>query len=119
MMSQYRPTIARTTLALIILVIASDAVTALECYASAPRDHQHWSWRQIDGRRCWYAGPPGVSKSKLRWPSTSVSMPINQQTNGSATTTPSSGRGREEILLESVWPALPQDSFDERFVGAR
>jgi hypothetical protein len=117
-MSQYRPTIARTTLASIILVLASDTVTALECYASAPRDLRHWSWRQIDGRRCWYPGLPGVSKSKLRWPSTSASTSINQQTNGTAMTPPSSERGPKEILLESVWPAPPQDSFEERFVGA-
>jgi hypothetical protein len=119
MMSQCRLPIARTTFALIILVLASDTVTALECYTSAPRDLRHWSWRQIDGRRCWYPGLPGVSKSKLHWPSTSVSTSTNQQTNGSAMTTPSSERAQEEILLESVWPSLPQDSFEERFVGAR
>ena len=126
MMSQCRPAVARTTLALIVLVLASDAVTALECYASAPRDRRHWSWRQIDGRRCWYPGLPGVSKSKLRWPSASVAASISQRTNGSTIQTkgstlspPSRERGEEEILLESVWPSLSQDSFEDRFVGAR
>ncbi|ANW05203.1 hypothetical protein LMTR13_01835 [Bradyrhizobium icense] len=28
----------------------------------------HWSWRLIDGRKCWYAGKTVISKSLLRWP---------------------------------------------------
>jgi hypothetical protein len=27
-----------------------------------------WSWRTIDGRQCWYEGPPMMSKDRLRWP---------------------------------------------------
>lgn len=30
--------------------------------------HGHWSWRLIDGRKCWYAGKSVISKSALRWP---------------------------------------------------
>ena len=26
-----------------------------------------WSWRLIDGKKCWYRGQPGLSKSSLRW----------------------------------------------------
>jgi hypothetical protein len=26
-----------------------------------------WSFREIDGRACWYAGRPGKAKSELRW----------------------------------------------------
>jgi hypothetical protein len=28
----------------------------------------YWSWRFIDGRRCWYEGKPMLSKSSLEWP---------------------------------------------------
>ncbi|NOJ39827.1 hypothetical protein HCN58_09460 [Bradyrhizobium sp. WSM 1791] len=28
----------------------------------------HWSWRLIDGRKCWYAGTAMISKSLLKWP---------------------------------------------------
>ncbi|WP_108512448.1 hypothetical protein [Bradyrhizobium algeriense] len=27
----------------------------------------HWSWRLIDGRKCWYAGKAVIPKSSLRW----------------------------------------------------
>jgi hypothetical protein len=30
--------------------------------------HGHWSWRLIDGRKCWYAGKIMISKSLLQWP---------------------------------------------------
>jgi hypothetical protein len=30
--------------------------------------HGHWSWRLIDGRKCWYAGKTMISKSLLQWP---------------------------------------------------
>jgi hypothetical protein len=118
-MSQYHPTIARTAFALIILVLAPNTVTALECSSSAPRDQGYWSWRQIDGRRCWYPGRPGMSKSKLYWPSTSASPPTKQQTYGSAVSPLPLQREQEDVLLESVWPALPQDSFEDRFRGVR
>ena len=30
--------------------------------------HGHWSWRLIDGRKCWYAGKTMIAKSQLQWP---------------------------------------------------
>jgi hypothetical protein len=39
-----------------------------ECSASAAKAQGHWSWRLIDGRKCWYAGKTVISKSLLRWP---------------------------------------------------
>ena len=38
-----------------------------ECSASPSKTQGHWSWRQIDGRKCWYAGKTMMSKSLLRW----------------------------------------------------
>ena len=38
-----------------------------ECSASPSKTQGHWSWRQIDGRKCWYAGKTVISKSLLRW----------------------------------------------------
>lgn len=39
-----------------------------ECIASPSKTQGHWSWRLIDGRKCWYAGKTVISKSLLRWP---------------------------------------------------
>ena len=42
---------------------------AMECSAARPSSTQsYWSWRLIDGRKCWYAGKTMVSKSLLQWP---------------------------------------------------
>ena len=42
---------------------------AMECSLARPSSAQgYWSWRLIDGRKCWYAGKTMVSKSLLQWP---------------------------------------------------
>jgi hypothetical protein len=45
------------------------ALAKQQCSASAPSNqHGYWSWRLIDGRKCWYEGKPMLSKSSLEWP---------------------------------------------------
>ena len=42
---------------------------AVECNVARPSSaHGYWSWRLIDGRKCWYAGKTMISKSLLQWP---------------------------------------------------
>jgi hypothetical protein len=42
---------------------------AVECSVARPSNaNAYWSWRLIDGRKCWYAGKPMISKSSLSWP---------------------------------------------------
>jgi hypothetical protein len=60
----------RTVLAAFIALSfwATPAWAAVECRAELPRaTTEYWSWRIIDGKRCWYPGRPGMSKSNLRW----------------------------------------------------
>ena len=56
----------------ITIVLASWATTAssaIECRAELPpAAKEYWSWRIIDGKRCWYPGRPGLSKANLHWP---------------------------------------------------
>jgi hypothetical protein len=52
-----------------LLPINAPAAQIKECRASVPKSAQgHWSWRLIDGRKCWYAGKAVIPKSALRWP---------------------------------------------------
>src|SRR5258706_2847167 len=41
-----------------------------QCSAAMPSNPQGhwWSYRLIGGRKCWYEGKPGLSKSLLEWP---------------------------------------------------
>ena len=42
---------------------------ATECSVARPSSAQgYWSWRLIDGRKCWYVGKTMISKSLLQWP---------------------------------------------------
>jgi hypothetical protein len=41
---------------------------ARQCRAAPPANqHGYWSYRLIDGRKCWYEGEPMLSKSLLEW----------------------------------------------------
>jgi hypothetical protein len=47
-----------------------------ECMTAMPSNpHGYWSWRLIDGRKCWYEGKPMLSKSLLEWPAQASAQP--------------------------------------------
>jgi hypothetical protein len=47
----------------------ANVAQARECSAAMPaKPHAYWSYRIIDGRKCWYEGKPMLSKSLLHWP---------------------------------------------------
>jgi hypothetical protein len=52
-----------------ILLLGTQTAQAKQCSASIPPNPQgHWSYRFIDGRKCWYQGENNLSKSLLQWP---------------------------------------------------
>ena len=48
-----------------------------QCSVARPSnpDGHYWSYRIIDGRKCWYEGRPMLSKSLLRWPAQARALP--------------------------------------------
>jgi hypothetical protein len=56
------------TIAVGIVVALTIPAHAIECQLSKGGRGYHWAWREIDSRRCWYEGEPGIAKSKLHWP---------------------------------------------------
>jgi hypothetical protein len=52
-----------------ILSIVAPAAQAKQCSMARPLDPKGhwWSWRLIDGRKCWYEGRIAISKSLLQW----------------------------------------------------
>jgi hypothetical protein len=66
-------------LALAVLVASCHPVSALDC-AAAKSETGYWSWRMVDGKRCWYPGRGKIDKAQLRWgtagPSESV-VPVS------------------------------------------
>src|SRR5262245_52213682 len=48
--------------------IAAVTAHATQCSAERPSNaRSYWSYRLIDGRKCWYEGKPMLSKSSLHW----------------------------------------------------
>jgi hypothetical protein len=51
------------------LVFSVLPTQANQCSAEPPPNaRSYWSYRLIDGRKCWYEGKPMLSKSLLEWP---------------------------------------------------
>jgi hypothetical protein len=48
--------------------VAAVTAQATQCSADRPANaRSYWSYRLIDGRKCWYEGKPMMSKSELHW----------------------------------------------------
>ncbi|WGS01663.1 hypothetical protein MTX26_12945 [Bradyrhizobium sp. ISRA443] len=88
-------------LAACIAALSSIGMTAAQakrqCSVAVPSDAhgQWWSYRLIDGRKCWYEGKPGLSKSLLEWPKETSEQP---------------GSDREVTGTVPVKPGNPLDS---------
>jgi hypothetical protein len=56
-------------LALPLLGMSMYSAESKECVAEKPsRPPHHWSYRLIDGRKCWYEGENNFPKALLQWP---------------------------------------------------
>jgi hypothetical protein len=56
------------TACLLLLLAAPSCAAAIECRSSMPAAHAggHWTWRLVDGRRCWYAGERALEAENAR-----------------------------------------------------
>ncbi|HWZ38067.1 MAG TPA: hypothetical protein VNY08_07200 [Bradyrhizobium sp.] len=65
-----RPQISAITLAACVSALAITAIATAQAKqqcSAAQGSGGYWSWRMIDGRKCWYEGKPMLSKSLLEW----------------------------------------------------
>ncbi len=69
MTKQIRLTVFTASIAT-IASIGTLSAEARQCSAVPPANQhgQWWSYRLIDGRKCWYEGKTMLSKSLLEWP---------------------------------------------------
>jgi hypothetical protein len=78
-MTKQIPSIALAGFVAAALVPSSELAAAQakqKCSAAMPANPQgYWSWRLIDGRKCWYEGKPMLSKSLLNWPQQASARP--------------------------------------------
>ena len=83
-----------------------------ECRASPSKAQGHWSWRLIDGRKCWYAGKTVISKSLLKWPAAApaqakvkVAPPVSVVTEKRSEPMNAQARMLDDDSFESRWRA--------------
>jgi hypothetical protein len=63
--------------AVLLLLGIPKAEAKQQCSAAMPSNPngKWWSYRLIDGRKCWYEGKPGLSKALLEWPEAASAQP--------------------------------------------
>ncbi len=109
------------------------AAHGVECQSEKGAGYP-WAWREIDGKRCWYKGKPGMDKKLLSW-AANTNAPAASKASAAPKDSPASKRSpapkrlpaamtenpaEREHLLHSYWPPLPPaDVFNDRFDAAR
>jgi hypothetical protein len=108
---------SRSVIAICIMFAFIQSAHAIECQTSA-LSKDHWAWRLIDGRKCWYKGAAGMGKSLLHWAASGDSDMLED--------TPDKPK-EEKILAQpemrpippevlNMLPILPrQPSFEDRW----
>jgi hypothetical protein len=90
---------------------------AKQCSAAMPSNsHAYWSWRLIDGRKCWYEGKPMLSKSSLEWAAqASAQQPSAPQPSAKqASVQQASAHPNSMRELTSALPAKPGNPMDSQ-----
>jgi hypothetical protein len=116
--------LAFITIAVFLTALSSSRLSSAQgkqpCSAAMPSNPQGqwWSYRIIDGRKCWYEGKPGVSKSLLQWPQ---EMPAQVAPATVARTAPEQPRDPLESRAWAPNAQAPMDAetFRERWRARR
>ena len=97
--------------ATLLSVGTPNAQAKQQCSAAAPSNAngRWWSYRLIDGRKCWYEGKPMISKSLLEWPKEASPQPVAGQVARAVTDAPAS------LLDAQAWALNDSDTFEARW----
>jgi len=96
----------------------STAQAKQQCNAAMPSNPHGswWSYRLIDGRKCWYEGKPGLSKSLLEWPSEASAQPASDEV--AISTVPEKPLNPLDSQAWAPNPApIEPDTFEARWVS--
>jgi hypothetical protein len=105
-MRQTIPHILATAIALSFL--SASAASAIECKPEMPTTRSgYWSWRIIDGKRCWYPGRPGMEKANLQWPKSPPTPPVDTKNQAPVAT-------KNEISREAHPDQLSPEAYSAK-----
>jgi hypothetical protein len=99
-------------IAALLLVGMPNAQAKQQCSAAAPSNThgRWWSYRLIDGRKCWYEGKPMLSKSLLEWLKEASAQPVS---NGEVASVVTEKPGN--LLDAQAWALRDSDTFETRW----
>jgi len=111
-MRKQTPLIAfAASIATLLSIAIPTAWAKQKCTAAMPSNpHGYWSWRLIDGRKCWYEGKPMLSKSLLEWPALASGQP---NSGGELTSVLPEKPGNP--LDSQAWAPNDSDTFETRW----
>ena len=109
------------TFAVCIATLSSIAIQPAQakqqCASTRPSPHGYWSWRLIDGRKCWFEGKSTLSKSLLEWPARASTQTKQASTKPNSDGEPTSVRPQKpgNPLDSQAWAPNDSDSFEARW----
>ena len=114
---------ASNTLATFLTALLSIEVATAhpghQCSAAMPSNPQGhwWSYRLIDGRKCWYEGKPGLSKSLLEWPKEVSAQPASaEEITGAVPEKPHTPLDSQAWATNSqAWAPTDPNTFETRW----
>jgi hypothetical protein len=115
--------LASITLAAFLTALSSIEVAVAQakqqCSAAMPSNPQGhwWSYRLIDGRKCWYEGKPGLSKSLLEWPVEESARPASgEEVTSTVPEKPRTPLDSQAWAPNSqAWAPTDADTFEARW----
>jgi len=122
MTSQFQSIALAAFIAAPLSIEVSTAQAKQQCSAEMPSNPhgRWWSYRLIDGRKCWYEGKPGLSKSLLEWPSEVSAQTASAEEDASTTPEKPLNPLDSQAWAPNSAPTDP-DTFEARWanIGAR
>ncbi len=103
--------------------IALLAATAIIGFATAQAKQQcsteagrggYWSWRIIDGRKCWYEGKPMLSKELLEWAPAAANAEADSTEADAAPAAAAPAKAAPASAAPAAAPAMRHAPMDAR-----
>ena len=92
-----------------------DAQAKQQCRSARPSNPQGewWSYRLIDGRKCWYQGKPMLSKALLEWPREASPRPApRQKVSNTVTEKPGNPLDAQALMDAGARAVRDSNTFD-------
>jgi len=94
-----------------LLPIDAPTAQAKQCSVALPSNPKaHWTYRIIDGRKCWYEGNNMLPKSLLRWPTRTPAQSVSDAAPITVLTVKPNNP-----LDSQAWAPDDSDSFEARW----